>query len=96
MDTDLIQLGAVAILFLFAIKEFFSYLRSRKNSNGKKDTFQDIKIIENAKNIAVILQRLNTIESNHLAHISKELDKNRADHENIMAKLISIEALLKK
>ena len=34
MAENLLQLGAVAVIFLFAVKEFFSYLKQRKESNG--------------------------------------------------------------
>jgi len=33
MTENLLQLGAVAVIFLFAVKEFFSYLKSRKEGN---------------------------------------------------------------
>ena len=37
-----LQLGAVAIIFALAIREFFSYLKSRKNGNGLS---QQIKLV---------------------------------------------------
>jgi len=50
-------LGPVGILFLFAIKEFFSYL---KNKNGGNKT-------------EVQLARLNEKMDNHIEHITREL-----------------------
>ena len=34
MEPEILQLGAVAIIFLFAIKEFFSWQKSRKNGSS--------------------------------------------------------------
>lgn len=36
MEQEIYQLGAVAIIFIFAVKEFFTYLKTRRNggSNG--------------------------------------------------------------
>lgn len=34
MEQNLLQLGAVAVIFLFSIKEFFAWLRSRNNGSG--------------------------------------------------------------
>ena len=34
MNLEIIQLGAIGIIFIFAVKEFFSYLKSRKNGVG--------------------------------------------------------------
>jgi len=42
MNPDIIQLGAIGIIFLFAVKEFFSYLKSRKNGGGLT---REVKII---------------------------------------------------
>ena len=50
-------LGPVGILFFFAIKEFFSYL---KNKNG-------------GNKVEIQLARLNEKVDNHIDHISKEL-----------------------
>jgi len=50
-------LGPVGILFLFAIKEFFSYLKN-KNGGNKAE---------------VQLARLNEKMDNHIEHITREL-----------------------
>ena len=62
-----LQLGAIAIIFALAIREFFSYLKSRKNGDGKKDNKQDVKL-------AIIETKLTSIMENHLPHIEKRLD----------------------
>lgn len=97
MEQNIYQYGAVAIIFLFSIKEFFAYLRSRRNnSNGKtQNNRQDDSIQRNDVGIARIEERLKSIEKNHLPSIEKELERNRTDHENIMSKFISIETLIK-
>jgi len=43
-EIELLELGAIAILFYFAIKEFFVFLRSRK-PNGTNDVKKDIALI---------------------------------------------------
>lgn len=35
-DAEFYQLGALGIVFLFAIKEFFAFLREKKNNNNHK------------------------------------------------------------
>ncbi len=67
MEDTIIQLGAVAIIFAFAIKEFFAYLKSRKNGNGRKDNKQDVKL-------AIIETKVSTILENNLPHINKRLE----------------------
>ena len=59
VQTELLQLGAVAVIFLFAIKEFFAFMRSRKNGNGFNEK---------------ILNELRTMNSNHLSGIYKAID----------------------
>ena len=58
---DILQLGAVAVLFLFAIKEFFSYLKAKKQPALDKE--KDDKSSEVFKAIFQELQKMN---SNHL------------------------------
>ena len=33
-NTDLTQIGALAIVFIYFLKEFFAYLKAKKNKNG--------------------------------------------------------------
>jgi hypothetical protein len=90
------QYGAVAIIFAFAIKEFFAYLRTRKENGGnndqeKRDREQDKNIASNSTNIAVMLQMLTTIKENHLVHLQENLDRiekeNKEWHTKINEKL---------
>jgi len=41
MEKELLQLGAIAVIFLFFVKEFFAWLKSRKNGYSKK-TYEEI------------------------------------------------------
>ena len=52
-------LGPVGILFFFAIKEFFSYLKSKKNNKNDNGT---------------ILKTIQDLKSNHLEGINIKLD----------------------
>ena len=64
MPEEYLQLGAVAILFAIAIREFFSYLKSKqveKNGTGKFD--------------ALILKELQTINTNHLHSLKDIMEK---------------------
>lgn len=62
--TQYLQLGAVAILFLVSIREFFAYLRVRKAPNG---TDKDI------------LKELQLLNENHLNSICKEINEGNSD-----------------
>jgi len=55
---DYIELGAIGILFLAAIREFFSYLKS-KNSNGLSDQ---------------ILEELKSMNTNHLQCLKEAIE----------------------
>ncbi len=65
MSSNILQLGAVAIIFLFAIKEFFAYLKAKKNGNGA----------ENSKFNEAILLELQRMNSNHLHSIQEAIEK---------------------
>lgn len=34
MTSEILDLGALAVIFIFFLKEFFAYLKTRKNGNG--------------------------------------------------------------
>ena len=72
MDINYLQLGTVAFIFLFAIREFFAYLKSRKNGNGNfnKD----------------ILDELKSMNGNHLTDLIKTIETgNKTNHDDHMA-----------
>lgn len=65
MTPDLVQLGAVAVIFLFAVKEFFAYLKSRKDVGGT-----------NGKEIYLnqaILKELQMMNTNHLHSLQEAI-----------------------
>lgn len=55
MTNDLLQLGAVAVIFLFAIREFFAWLKQRKENGGKSNAVME-----------AMLNELRTMNENHL------------------------------
>lgn len=59
MNPQILQLGAVAIIFALAIKEFFGYLKTRKNGNG---------------NYGKMIQQLKTMNDNHLRSIGQDIN----------------------
>ena len=65
IDDTLLQLGTVAILFLVSIREFFAYLKSRKNGNGNGS----------GDHGAHIFQELQKMNSNHLSHIQGAIEE---------------------
>lgn len=86
MENEVIKLigqyGIVGLLFYFSIKEFFNYIKGRKE-NGK-DEKQDT-------HFAVIDQRLKTLEVNHIPHIQNDikdicqkLEKNEEQHRELL------------
>lgn len=58
-NIETLQLGALAIIFLFTIKEFFVYLRSKK-VNGKNND---------------IVSELQKMNNNHLTSIQKAISE---------------------
>jgi hypothetical protein len=92
-EQELLQIGAVAILFFFAIKEFFAYLKIKKEMPNKPD----ISKIE--KDIALINQQLN----NHMTDYNKCInrteslvEKNSESIDEIKTTLIRLEAIVRK
>lgn len=53
MNENLLNLGAVAVIFLFAIKEFFAWMKTRKGNHGNE-------VMES------MLKELRTMNVNHL------------------------------
>ena len=89
MESEVLQLGAVAVLFLVGIREFFSYLKLKKDSetsgNGGASTTLS----------KAILGELQTMNSNHLHTIQKCVeDGNRQLIETIHSDNIKMIELL--
>jgi len=64
MNTELLNLGAVAIIFLFFLKEFFSYLKAKKNGNGNGN---------NNKKYEIELAAINLKLGNHLTDVNRSI-----------------------
>jgi len=62
MNQQILQLGALGIIFVFAIKEFFGYLKARKNGNGS------------SVNYGKMIEQLKSMNDNHLSAISKDIN----------------------
>ena len=63
MTPETLNLGAVAIIFIFFLKEFFSYLKTKKNGNG---------------NYKAELEKINNKLGNHLTDVNGKIgDINR-------------------
>ena len=58
MTPETLNLGAVAIIFLFFLKEFFSYLKTKKNGNG---------------NYKLELEQINHKLDNHLTEVNGKI-----------------------
>ena len=80
--------GIVAFLFYVCVKEFFAFIKNKKNGSGK-DNKQDV-------SLAVIDSRLKQIETNHLPHIQNQLEINSAEHTEIKVAIAEIKTILKK
>ena len=80
MNPEFLQLGTVAILFLLFIKEFFSYLKSKKNGkNGNSD----------------IIKTIETLRNNDLGEVNYKLNKVDDKLDRIINILIEIKTKLK-
>ena len=58
MSTEILNLGTVGILFFFFMKEFFAYLKTKKNGNG---------------NYKLELDSINNKLGNHLAEVNGKI-----------------------
>ena len=68
MNAEILQLGAVAVIFIFAIKEFFGYLKSRKeNKNSFNGAAKDI------------LKEIQSLNENHLQSIYNAVKEGNRD-----------------
>jgi len=75
MNNQLLDLGAVAVISIFAVKEFFSYLKSRKETGGNGHYFN-----------REILEQLKNMNENHLESILKAIREGNERIVDIMHK----------
>ena len=78
------SVGNFACIEVFAIKEFFSYLKGKKNGNGKNNTIS----------IAVLKEQFHEMKTNHLVHIDDKLEKLEKKQNRIMEIIIEIKTQL--
>ena len=72
MQNEILQLGAVATIFLFFIREVFIYLKSRKDiGSGQKGN--DINQAGNDTSV-LILEQLQLMNNNHLHSLEKTIN----------------------
>ena len=64
---ELLDVGAIAVIFAFCVKEFFTYLKNKKNGNSNG-------VISQA-----ILGELTRMNNNHLEHIQDCMVQNNKD-----------------
>ena len=81
--------GIVAVVMILG-KIISALINKISPSKDKGIEEKSIQVTENAKNIAVMCQRLLTIETNHLVHIQKDLDKNSIDNESMKAQMVGL------
>ena len=62
---DVVELGTVGVLFFFFLREFFAYLKTKKNGNGNGEG-QGLN--------QLILEQLQTMNSNHLHSIEDAIN----------------------
>jgi len=90
LTSELLQLGSIAVLFLFFIREFFVFLKNKNNKNdGKNDT--------------IIMEELQQLKNNHMHEISGKIDGLRErlkdldnKNEKVIEILIEIKTILLK
>jgi hypothetical protein len=94
-EIELAQLGILGLLFYFAIKEFFIFLKAKKQPN---DTDETSDLHEIKKDIALINQQL----TNHMTDYNKCItrtenlvEKNSESIDEIKVVLIRLEAKMK-
>ncbi len=90
---QILQLGAVAVLFAIAIREFFGYLKAKKSNNGTQNLPDSL-----VASIARIDEKLD----NHITHFcgdladtKKEMKEMKDDITSIKIEMVRIAALLR-
>lgn len=74
MPENLLQLGAVAIIFLFAIKEFFAYIKSRNGINYADKLSSAGNDINN-----LVLKELQKMNNNHLHGLEETINRGNSE-----------------
>ena len=77
---EILQIGAVGVIFFFAIREFFSYLKSR-GTNEHPDYDKDI---------ALVRQQL----TNHMTHACADIAELKTSVKDIDKRLVEMDKKL--
>ena len=77
MDIELLQLGAIGIIFAFSIKEFFAFLARKKEESNIKDSKE--KVDKDISMIQIDVAVMKTDLTNHMTDYSKSLHKIEED-----------------
>ena len=72
MEPGVIELTGIGIIFVFAVKEFFGYLKVR--TNGNENGLVDGKSRDNKESLNAIFNELNTMNNNHLHSIQEAIE----------------------
>lgn len=85
LTPELLQLSPIVILSIFAIREFFAFLKSKK-TNGHYPTITECELKHGYlnQNIIDIKDSIEKIQINHLAHIEPDIQKMKIDIAKIM------------
>ena len=84
MPNEIYQLGAVAVLFAFAIGQFFSWLKTKNNKKNGKDVNGQLTAINNKfdNHLTFLSERIRTIEK-EIAEIKESIRDIRRDIANL-------------
>ncbi len=77
MSQEILQLGAVAVIFLYAIGQFFNWLKEKKNEKN-----------ENGSKFQLML--LNQKIDNHIGTISREITEIKNEIQTIKNEILDL------
>jgi len=73
MNPEILQLGALSIIFALAIKEYFAYQKSKNNGKNGKD--YDNEQNERLARVEVSLKHMEKLTENHISHIQDDIKR---------------------
>ncbi len=91
MSTEILNLGAVGILFFFFLREFFAYLKAKKNGNGNGNVDYKIELTGINNKLNNHLHDVN----NKISSIEREIINIRTDVKIIKESLNDIKIAIK-
>ena len=75
-NPEILQITAIGIIFLFSVREFFSWLKTKKNGNGSMYATQ----------LAVLNNRLD----NHISHIENDIKEIKVSQKEQLEAIMKI------